>query len=507
MLVYFGIFLIVLNFYKAEDLSRLAKVAALSVFPVSVFGVYQHFSGVMRVYSTIGQPNWLAAYLGMLLPVAFYFSLQNLRERYYWLILFLSGFSCLWFTYSVSGLMGFGIAMTLFVCLNYPLIKTYLVQSALVLLIMFIVVVTNLGVMGQRVEDIYTDVTTKISLISKVYAQAVPLPRNFSDPGLIRRGLWEGTLKLAFSSPRIILLGTGPETFPYHFPAFRPALLNYSSEWNYIFNKPHNYYLELLSQLGIFGLISYLVIALRVLKTRHPFLSPMLAGFFVTNIFGWPTVATSLLFWVFLGLMGLKGGQVKLGIGRRLSFVLITLAGILVVLFQYSILNIYSADVAFRRADKYLSGSDIERGLVEVNKAIFKNPQEPIYLRWRAKMYIAASLGMEKEMRDYLKGLALADLEKAYNLNPKNLATLRNSVPLYYFLALGDEKYLPIALSYFEKLEQLSSTDVGIEVLLLDYKEKLGQAQEAEKNFLNIQKLRPDLLEWHPVLQDFNVSL
>ena len=111
---------------------------------------------------------------------------------------------------------------------------------------------------------------------------------------------------MATSSPKVLFVGTGPETFPYAFQPFRTKILNYSSEWDFVFNKPHNYYLEILATMGILGLVSYGILMFKVLRTKHPFLVPSLVSLFVSNIFGWPTVATTLVFWIYLAVFDMR---------------------------------------------------------------------------------------------------------------------------------------------------------------------------------------------------------
>ena len=112
--------------------------------------------------------------------------------------------------------------------------------------------------------------------------------------------MWKSTVDLIFSSPKIFLIGAGPETFPYVFQKFRESSLNYSSEWSYILNKPHNYYLEVFSEKGIIGLLIYLYVVIYTLRSKNFLLTPALFGFYITNIFSWPTVSTSLVFWIML---------------------------------------------------------------------------------------------------------------------------------------------------------------------------------------------------------------
>ncbi|MFC1722461.1 hypothetical protein ACFL0C_02320, partial [Patescibacteria group bacterium] len=87
---------------------------------------------------------------------------------------------------------------------------------------------------------------------------------------------------------------------------YREDILNYSSEWNYILNKPHNYYLELWSESGIFALIFYLVLGLRLLKSKNYYLSAGVLGMLITNIFGWPSVTISLIFWLWLSFIDVE---------------------------------------------------------------------------------------------------------------------------------------------------------------------------------------------------------
>ncbi len=96
------------------------------------------------------------------------------------------------------------------------------------------------------------------------------------------------------------MIGTGLETFAYQLPFYRDNSLNYSSEWNYILNKPHNYYLEVFIESGILGLVSYLALLIWSMLQKDKVLVAGLLGFYVSNFFGFPTIYTNLLFWLWL---------------------------------------------------------------------------------------------------------------------------------------------------------------------------------------------------------------
>jgi putative inorganic carbon (hco3(-)) transporter len=310
VLIVFGIYLIAKNVFNKEEFLRLLKIVLLSVVPVSIYGIVQYYGSididltggeVIRVFSTFGQPNWLASYLSMLLLPVIYFTAISDRPvlRWFWSIVYLLGFACLWLTYSVSGLLAFIVGAVVLVTINFGVFRSKTRALSLLLVISIIFALLNLGVFKQRISDVYIDLQKTIVQHSAVFAQGED-GYELSDTGFIRTGIWRGTFDLIASSPKIILIGNGPETFPYAFPAFRPAMLNYSSEWDYVFNKPHNYYLELMSNGGLVVLIPYLLLISWSLKKRHPFITPALSAFYVANIFGWPSVVTALLFWMFL---------------------------------------------------------------------------------------------------------------------------------------------------------------------------------------------------------------
>src|SRR3989344_8741089 len=73
------------NFPK-EKISRLLKVILLSGLIVAAYGILERF-GIdkdlwvqdvqNRVFSTLGQPNWLAAYLAVLIPISIGFAIKS----------------------------------------------------------------------------------------------------------------------------------------------------------------------------------------------------------------------------------------------------------------------------------------------------------------------------------------------------------------------------------------------------------------------------------------------
>lgn len=174
--------------------------------------------------------------------------------------------------------------------------------------------------------------------------------------------------------------------------------------------------------------------------------------------------------------------------------------------------RLYTADIHFEKSQDLLALSDFDGALYFANSAVEKNPLEPNYYRGRAKVYIASLPSIPEGKVFAYKVRALTDLKQAYDLNPNNIVTIRNSIPLYYFLAANDlskpaspknvdPNFLPITNGFYQKVKNRFPNDVGFYVLLAKYQKRLnlveGYAESADK----IEDLRPDLFDWYEGLK------
>jgi hypothetical protein len=167
-----------------------------------------------------------------------------------------------------------------------------------------------------------------------------------------------------------------------------------------------------------------------------------------------------------------------------------------------------SADESYVASQRSLKKSSFQKALSLANKSIKKNPREPRYYYGRAKVLLVSTVELSEEEKHIAKELAIEDLATALVINPTNLVTLRNTVPLYYYLAINDlnkittenntdEIYLETTKNYYQSLKHYSQTDVGIYTLLAKYENELGLIEDFEISKQNIQRLRPDLLQWY----------
>lgn len=171
--------------------------------------------------------------------------------------------------------------------------------------------------------------------------------------------------------------------------------------------------------------------------------------------------------------------------------------------------RIYSADKLSVRSADFLRKEEYEKALNTANGSLELNPLEPSYYRTRALVYLTAGI-LEKDgvKKNIYKKSAYADLQRALVLNPDNLVTERNLVPVYYFLANEDPaakpggnnhdpEFIGEAKNYFQMLKAKYSRDAGVISLVAEYERKLGLTEEYEKSKEMVRILRPDLLEWY----------
>ncbi|MBD3365961.1 hypothetical protein GF360_01305 [candidate division WWE3 bacterium] len=171
--------------------------------------------------------------------------------------------------------------------------------------------------------------------------------------------------------------------------------------------------------------------------------------------------------------------------------------------------DFYRADLKAVSSKDALLREDFDAALKLAKEAVELNPEEPYYYRMRAKAYLAKAAATETYE---FKKEALADLMRSRELNPLNLATLRNNIPLYYYLALTDfsqpskqadldSAYLSFAEAYFQDLKEIYPNDAGLLVSLAHYEKRLDLLGESKSTLEMIKQLRPALLDWHPLLQ------
>ena len=247
------IFLIILlnSFEKIDVL----KIQFYSSIPVSVVAVIEVFFSQQRIHASFSQANFLGIFLAItILNIATNKNLINNKkykiyfDAYLILVLFLLIKSA-----SITSLL------SLLGIFTYLLIKKELVINFKRTLSFFVIFLILFFISGNiflpKIRDIYFQFKDRNQT-------------TISDSFLIRLALWETTLKLATSEYKCFLLGYGSNTFITEFEKYRNTKLDNYSEYYLFYDKPHNYYLEILFSQGVLMLGLFIFILFRSIKHK-----------------------------------------------------------------------------------------------------------------------------------------------------------------------------------------------------------------------------------------------
>ncbi|MBF8249756.1 MAG: putative bicarbonate transporter, IctB family [Candidatus Levybacteria bacterium] len=276
----------------------------------------------VRIFSTLGQPDWLAAYLAILIPIGIAYAIKNSKsearnpksppqrdpatagqsqnsndknsKRFensgfensnlfrvsnfgFWIFLLISVlfYVDLLYTRARSGFVGIWLALLFFAGLYWwlngkpklSLSREKLKSPFAILTIGFLVVTFiigspigqlnkfTLGGIKSYIQKIQAPKTSNKPVTMQTPSQ--PIDSGITGSGDIRLLVWEGALNAWKANP---IFGTGVETFAFAYYKYKPVAQNLTSEWDFLYNKAHNEYLNYLATTGIVGLGSYLLI-------------------------------------------------------------------------------------------------------------------------------------------------------------------------------------------------------------------------------------------------------
>ncbi|MFC1727808.1 O-antigen ligase family protein [Patescibacteria group bacterium] len=533
------------NLNRQKALKTLRLLLAGSIL-VGTYGVLQHF-GIdakqwiqdvqNRVFSTLGQPNWLAAYLVAVIPVtwALVFNDQKRKKTYLYSLpyalcslLFLT----LLYTKSRSGLIGFSVAFSVFWGLSLTNfkgknnVKKSFVTFAFLFLIFTLLVGTPWTPSFSKITSPKNSPQTKTS-----QTQAPLLISESSD---IRKIVWKGALNIWKNNP---LFGTGPETFAYSYYWHRPRQHNNVSEWDFLYNKAHNEYLNFLATTGTVGFIGYLSLIISFLtwslsrlfnfqlvrakktssskfleafpfqiepdkkKTRPKYffwLMALLSGYtslLVTNFFGFSVVVTGLIFFLFPAIsvvLDQEPKSFKLKPTPALSSTQKSLIGLVLFLFFLTIgsfFKVWYADFLFAKGEQLGTNGKDDQAVIYLKSAISLRPSEPLFHNSlalpAARLAQLAFTQEEATLSAELADLAVSESDLAINLNPYHLNYWKNRVRVFYALAEINPQYLQDTLESLLQASKIAPTDAKIYYNLgLVY----GQLDKLEKAILTLEK-------------------
>lgn len=626
---------LVSNFEKAQVFNFL-KASLVTGAIVSVWGIMEHFgaspSCVLldrgftvdcwvqrvqeRVFATLGQPNWMAAYLSMLIFPCLYFFITSKTK--YEAVLYATAATLYYlsftFTYSRGATFGLIGGLILFlVSLSFiqyakrekeslkdtetfvkfagvPLLTAgislfhfgigylpsnlqtvFLPYKSLVQILMFVswgllgfIVFSNLKkasffkrlliVLGGFliVNLLFASALTSFKLITqnaaptRVTAPSVgtQLENGGTESGAIRLIVWKGAIDIFKAYP---IFGSGVETFAYSYYNFRPISHNLVSEWDFLYNKAHNEFLNYLSTTGIVGLSTYLLIImiLGVWVFKKAFFSKLdvngkifiiailsgILSFLIQNFFQFSVVVIALFFYLFPAMAFAATDSAKdLKLPKTLNFLftlpsallyrhsiysklLIVLTCLIGVYFFINVSLIWYADTIFAQGEKASESGNPGKAYNLISIASGINPGEPFFKSELGFAAASASLALESTDASLSTDLAKeADLEtqSALSISPKNVSLWRTAIRTYYQLSALENQngidYTQKTIEAVDKAISLAPTDPKL------YYNKaiiLGQMDKKDEAIVELKKaieLKPNYKESLIALGEFYFS-
>lgn len=566
---YLLLFYALVSNFDFNQIIKFLKVSLLSGFLVALYAIPEHF-GVSpsciiligdatancwvqdvqaRVFATLGQPNWLGAYLGMIIFPAMYFYLTAKKTlgKIFYGVMTIAMYMAFTFTFSRGATLGLLAGIGVFVIFYFNLVEKVLFYGGNLLSKRF-----DLPIFKKRVELeqisyekssikllaillggflvvnlLYGSALTRFQLIT----QSPPPPRpggggavtqleaGGTESGQIRLIVWKGALEIFNKYP---LFGSGLETFAYSYYNHRPVEHNLVSEWDFLYNKAHNEYLNYLATTGIFGLATYLAMVLAFIifcvgtilglkfkvknyefnfeieqnkqtNDKKLLLITLLAAylsFLVQNIFGFSVVIIALLFYLIPGFSFVSVNKLKdaklpnfitqivdkyfLNIiyKRELYLKIVQLLIVCLVIFNLTTLfRFWMADTRFKLGSDYNDEGSAGRAYNFLLQAVRLNDGEPLYkseLGYAAAAAYSALESMDNKTEEEastaarLKDQAVLQTELALNESPENVSLWRTAIRTYFQISTIDPSFQNKTLQVVDETIKRAPTDAKL---------------------------------------------
>lgn len=524
------------------------------------------FKPTIRTFSTLGQPAWFAAYLALLIPIAIAFAHMSLARGSkwkYWGFFAIAVFMYinLNFANTRAGLIAFWIGNVIFwglIFYKHLLPRKFLTQSVAYFTIAFL---ASNFIFGGPLGPLYQytlpaisthntsqQKTAETKTTSEPAAAPAPAPAaeaasggGITDSAVIRKYVWQGAIDAWKANP---IFGTGVETFAHAYYKYKPAGQNLTSEWDYLYNKAHNEYLNYLATTGIVGLGSYLAFIFlflfltgKWLVARHnenhtaqaahhkhtvhndPHLPVigLLAGFItilITNFSGFSVVIMNVYLFLVPLFILIIAGLIKENNGFELVFsertsrdaspmqyVGITILVIIGCYLSYQLIMYREADKAYALGNNLNKVGEFVQATPHLRKAVEAVPGEPVY-KDELSINLATLASAMQQQKDFAsqagptRDTAIALSDQITSEHPNNIPFLKNRVRVFYTLAQSDPanqgQYLNAAALAISKAAEFSPNDARIQYNLgVLY----GQTGNLEKGIAVLKRtieLKPD---------------
>jgi len=521
-LIYYFVFfiLLIINIKTWIQIKEIIMTIISASFLVCFYGLTQYFDidplfwtekaiDTGRIFSSLGQPNFLGHYLIMIIPLTIFsliFIGRSFLIRFFISSVILLQFICLFLTGSRSAILGFLAGFYFFVILF--LFSKYRKKIGLIFIsisLFLSIFIFFLSTNSLRTNLFNQDDINKPRSIINLNSGSVK----------IRIYYWQAAIReFKQANWKRKLIGYGGETqSKIFFKHYQPAW-GVHEGLNVIPDRAHNLFFDIILQFGIIGLLMIIlfygyIVALAIgylennKNKKNQFywlvvaLLIILISYFVNNLFSFSTTVTYVYFYLILALLLIiiKNKNLKkiktyqddlnLRLNYKLFFYLIIFVIGLNFIYYHNI-NFWLADQYYMKAKKGEVSNDCPVILNNIEKTISLNPNSIFY----QKEYIYYNLNCLESVEDMTKkAFLIENVINKISLFSFTKYDFYNKLQIAdTYLVLGriiDQKYYNLAEKYYQELIEINP------YFSLAYK-NLGklkkEREETEKAINNFQK-------------------
>jgi putative inorganic carbon (HCO3(-)) transporter len=255
-----------------------------------------------------------------------------------------------------------------------------------------------------------------------------------------------------------------------------------TSEWDFLYNKVHNEYLNFLSNSGTLGFFSYLLLIgyfVYYLRSQPQFLIAFIS-ILITNFAGFSVAVISLLFFLSPLL------AIKLSPAKPPKLISYLVAVLILFLSSYSLLqfkNYFLADVTFATSDRLDSQDKYLLSYQNAIKSYQLNPREPVYLSrlslLSSKISLAYYLQKNQNLATTFSQNAILFSNQALRISPFNINLLKERAQALSYLIGVDSTYEKILIDTLKLTTTLAPTDAKSFYLLSKFESPETNLQKA----------------------------
>ena len=469
----------------------------------------EQFKPALRMFSTLGQPNWLGAYLVIHFFIAFYFLFSNILKEKKKLALsngiyiayLILNFACILFTRSRSAIFSVIIGIIFFfiyiLIQNRNKTKEYVRAIIAVFLVgLLLIILFKTGI--NNIDKYINWQVFVVKKQSQLKDNNKPQEKlNITSSFDIRKIVWKGAVELGNKYP---LFGTGVETFAYSYYFVRPQEHNLTSEWDYLYNKAHNEYLNYFATCGYIGLFSYLAMIFAVLlftitKIKNNNLlennNKLLAfsllisylTILITNFFGFSTSTINIFFYIIPAIIFIsltlntseetQESQEKAKANtsnlKILQYIFLIPAVLFLVFSLLFIVRYVLADIQYSQAEIYAENDEYQNSILYLGNALdlkYEHVYQDKLSYDLANLAFISSYGNvdEQDLTKKLQELSILANNESLKASPKNVLYWKTRAKDYYlFYQINLDKHeIEKGIKALKVAKELSPTDPKI---------------------------------------------